>query len=136
VRDNLTMFNQFNGALYDEHALWVVPGSHNRPDTDIEREQFFDRQIGHPKWPEGLTPVEIEAACLQYARSMPGAQQIVLCAGDVAFYRSVSWHIGNYVPYGKRATLHDGFYSDADRAWWEEMRPIRARRTAPAMAAS
>jgi hypothetical protein len=136
VRANLQMFNQFNAALYDEHALWVVPGSHNRPDTDVERAQFSHSQIGHPQWPAELSPVKREMACLQYARSMPGAQQIVLCAGDMAFYRSISWHIGNYVPYCKRATLHDGFYSDADRAWWDEMSPIRARRSMPVAASA
>lgn len=133
---NLKMFNQLNGALYDEHALWAVPGSHNRPDTDVEREQFFDSQRKNPKIPDGMPSVEAERICVTYARSMPGATQITLCAGDVAFYRAITWHIGNYVPYSKRATLHDGFYCDDDRAWFEYMRPIRARNMAPAMAAS
>lgn len=132
VRDNLKMFNQFNGALYDEHALWVVPGSHNRPDTDIEREQFAASQSMNPQFSPTLASVEAEYGCLTYARSMPGATQIVLCAGDVAFYRSISWHMGNYVPYSKRATLHDGFYSAYDHAWWEEMAAIRARQAASA----
>ncbi|MES4793363.1 MAG: hypothetical protein C4321_10660, partial [Chloroflexota bacterium] len=37
---NLRMFNQLNGALYDDHSLWVVPGSHNRDDTAEERAAF------------------------------------------------------------------------------------------------
>ena len=38
---------------------------------------------------------------------MPGAVQLRLNAGDFALYRSSAWHLGNYVPYRKRATLHD-----------------------------
>ena len=38
---------------------------------------------------------------------MPGAVQLRLSAGDFALYRSSAWHIGNYVPYRKRATIHD-----------------------------
>jgi hypothetical protein len=29
-------FNQINCALYDDHCLWVVPGSHSRGDTAAE----------------------------------------------------------------------------------------------------
>jgi hypothetical protein len=56
---------------------------------------------------------------------MPNAVHIVLQAGDVAFYRAVGWHIGNYVPYTRRATLHDGFYSADDLAWQAEMRLLQ-----------
>jgi hypothetical protein len=38
---------------------------------------------------------------------MPGAVCLHLDAGDFALYRNTLWHLGNYVPYGKRATLHD-----------------------------
>jgi hypothetical protein len=38
---------------------------------------------------------------------MPGATQVHLRAGDFAMYRNSLWHIGSYVPYVKRATLHD-----------------------------
>jgi hypothetical protein len=55
-----------------------------------------------------MTPEERELACREYARSMPGAVEVVLGAGDVAFYRAGGWHLGNYVPYARRATLHDG----------------------------
>ena len=56
-------------------------------------------------------------ACLAYTRAVPGAVNVVLAAGDVAFYRAVGWHTGNYVPYARRATLHDGFYGPDDHAW-------------------
>jgi ectoine hydroxylase-related dioxygenase (phytanoyl-CoA dioxygenase family) len=113
---NLRIFNQFNAALYDDHAFWVVPRSHNRPDTEAERTLFPDRPVPAPRFPETLSPTEREMACLDYVRQMPNAVQIVLCAGDVAFYRQTAWHIGNYVPYVKRATLHDAFHSDEDMA--------------------
>jgi hypothetical protein len=113
-----TMFNQLNGALYDDHSLWVVPGSSSRPDTDEER-AGFSHVI--PPRPPVLTPEmtaeERETTCRDYTRRMPGALNVVLMAGDVAFYRAVAWHIGTYVPYARRATLHDGFYGPEDRAW-------------------
>jgi hypothetical protein len=48
-----------------------------------------------------------ERDCLAYVTGMPGAFQLCLNAGDFALYRSSAWHIGNYVPYRKRATIHD-----------------------------
>ena len=111
---NLRIFNQFNAALYDDHAFWVVPGSHNRPDTEAERALFPDRPVPAPRFPETLSPAERELACLDYVRQMPNAKQIVLGAGDVAFYRQTAWHIGTYVPYVKRAMLHDAFVCDED----------------------
>ena len=73
--------------------------------------------------------MERELACLAYTRRMPGAVQVPLAAGDVAFYRAVGWHIGNYVPYIKRATLHDGFYGPDDRAWKANV-PMAAKKAA------
>ena len=88
-----TTFNQLNAALYPDRALWVVPGSQHREDTSEE------------------------LAAHAAGNELPGAVNVVLEAGDVAFYRAVGWHTGSYVPGAKRATLHDGFYSPADRAW-------------------
>jgi hypothetical protein len=112
------MFNQLNAALYEDHSLWVVPGSHDRPDTEAER-GAFGGSVPPPgaALSAGMSPVERELACLAYTRRMPGAVQVALGAGDVAFYRAVGWHTGNYVPYTRRATLHDGFYGPGDRAW-------------------
>jgi ectoine hydroxylase-related dioxygenase (phytanoyl-CoA dioxygenase family) len=112
------MFNQLNAALYDDHSLWVVPGSHNRRDTPEEWAAIGKAIPPAGVWlsPE-MTPTERELACLRYTRAMPGAVQVALGAGDVAFYRAVGWHIGTYVPYARRATLHDGFYGPDDRVW-------------------
>jgi hypothetical protein len=127
ARDNPRMMNQFNAALYDDHSLWVVPGSHNREDTPEERKIVPDVFAPAPPLPAGLSPVEREIAWLDYTRSMPGAVQIVLCAGDVAFYRASSWHNGNYVPYVKRATLHDSFPCAEDLAWQAHVYGIQGR---------
>ncbi|HLK61736.1 MAG TPA: phytanoyl-CoA dioxygenase family protein [Chthonomonadaceae bacterium] len=119
---NLRMFNQLNGALYDDHSLWVVPGSHARQDTSEERTVFPSVPPPAPAFPEELSAASRELTCLTYVRCMPGAIPVMLFAGDVAFYRACQWHIGNYVPYIRRATLHDGFYGPEDRAWQAEVR--------------
>lgn len=113
-----TMFNQLNGALYDDHSLWVVPASHNRRDTDAERAAFGETfpPLPPPTTPE-MSAEERELACSAYTRAMPGGEPVLLSAGDVAFYRASAWHIGSYVPYVRRATLHDGFYGPDDREW-------------------
>ena len=112
------MFNQLNAALYDDHSLWVVPGSHNRHDTDAERAPFGGViPPAGPALTNDMSPAERELACRAYTVAMPGAVPVALGAGDVAFYRAVGWHIGTYIPYSKRATLHDGFYGPEDRDW-------------------
>jgi ectoine hydroxylase-related dioxygenase (phytanoyl-CoA dioxygenase family) len=116
------MFNQFNAALYDDHSLWIVPGSHNRKDTLEERACFPTAMPAAPHLSEDASSEERERTCLEYAQHMPGAVPVVLFAGDCAFYRASGWHLGNYVPYVKRATLHDNFQGDEDRAWWDDVR--------------
>ncbi len=114
---NLGMYNQLNGALYDDHSLWVVPGSHNREDTAEERAAFPSIPPPGPVLNAEMTATDREHVCLAYARQMPGAVPVPLFAGDVAFYRACQWHIGNYIPYTRRATLHDGFYGLEDEEW-------------------
>ncbi len=119
---DLRMFNQFNAALYDDHSLWIVPGSHNREDTPEERACFPTAMPVAPELSEDASVEERERVCLEYSYRMPGAVPVVLFAGDCAFYRASGWHLGNYVPYTKRATLHDNFQGDEDRAWWDNVR--------------
>ncbi|MEK8051128.1 phytanoyl-CoA dioxygenase family protein [Ideonella sp. DXS22W] len=99
------MFNQTNVALYDDGCLWAVPGSHLRGDTPGEIRRFPDRPIPYPDVSR-LTPEAAELTCRDYVRSMPGAEQVRLNAGDFMLYRNTLWHIGSYVPYVKRATIH------------------------------
>jgi hypothetical protein len=113
-------FYQLNCPLYDDHSLWVVPGSHTRPDIPEERERFPTRPVETPDL-AGLSPEAAEARCREYLRSMPGATQVHLDAGDVCLYRNTLWHAGGYVPYVKRATLHDYIDTPAYREWRTRM---------------
>lgn len=124
--NRLGMFNQLNGALYDDHSLWVVPGSHNRRDTTEEQAAFARIPPPPPALSDAMAPVKRELTLAEYARRMPGAVQVTLLAGDVAFYRACQWHLGTYVPYVKRSTLHDGFYSPEDLAWQASVRKMQA----------
>ena len=113
---DIRMYNQMNAALYDDHSLWVVPGSDRRRDTDEERAAFPSLPPPVPELRSDITSAEREAACLEYAQIMPGGVPVMLFAGDVAFYRACIWHFGCYLPYARRATLHDSFLCDEDRA--------------------
>lgn len=125
LMNDLTMFNQLNAALYDDSSFWVVPGSHNRDDTDAERGAFATIPPSPPEMTAEMSDSEVETRCLVYCRQMPGAVQVTLNASDVAFYRNSSWHLGRYVPYVKRATLHECFYGAADVAWRNEALAMR-----------
>lgn len=100
------LFLQVNCALYADESLWVVPGSQLRLDLPSEIAAFPTQPPQKPEL-EGLGNEEREAACLAYCQRMPGGVPLHLQAGDYAIYRDVLWHLGNYVPYRRRATLHD-----------------------------
>ena len=105
---NINHYSQTNCPLYADGSLWYVPGSHLRVD-DLQRESDLfplERERQMIVFPDKSVE-ERERLSLEYTRSMPGAIQLHLKAGDYALYRSVAWHLGNYVPYIKRATLHD-----------------------------
>jgi hypothetical protein len=102
--------NQCNVALYDDPSTWFVPGSCTRLfDTEGEtRASIFPELLRDAERGQATAPAaEIERVAIDYCQAMPGAVQLVLNAGDYAIYRPVGWHIGNYTPYRKRATLHD-----------------------------
>jgi hypothetical protein len=67
-----------------------------------------------------MDDAEYEALALEYLRSMPGARRIVLGAGDIAFYRQCGWHLGYYLNYHRRATLHGQAQSSETLDFWEE----------------
>ena len=123
---NVGGFNQFNAALHDDRSLWVVPRSHVRPDTPEEIASMGTIPPSPPTFTEEMSANERETACLDYARSMPGAMQVVLEAGDVAFYCAAAWHIGSYSPTMHRATLVDNFKVAADKAWLDAVPRMRA----------
>jgi hypothetical protein len=123
VRYDIRMFNQINCALYQDGSTWVVPGSHLRDDTDGEIRYLPSRPIVGPDT-SALSNEEAEVRCLEYCKNMPGSFQAKLNAGDFMLYRNSLWHIGNYVPYCKRATIHDGLFDAKYEAFFKNP-PIR-----------
>lgn len=86
---------QWNLALYEDSSLVVVPGSHRRVRTDMER---------------GADPFEDD---------MPGQMVVKLRPGDVAFYNNNILHRGLYDCQTERMTLHGSMgiaKSDPERA--------------------
>lgn len=73
---------QWNLALCGDESLVVVPGSHARARTEVER---------------GAGPFEA---------SLPGMEVVRLGAGDAVFYDSNILHRGVYDAGKERATLH------------------------------
>ncbi len=73
---------QWNLALYDDESLIVVPGSHKRARTAVER---------------NADPFE---------KGLPGEIRVRQKAGDVVFYNNNILHCGAYVATTERMTLH------------------------------
>ncbi|KAH8665797.1 phytanoyl-CoA dioxygenase [Tricladium varicosporioides] len=73
---------QWNLSLYDDSSLIVIPGSHVRARTDIER---------------NAGPHET---------GLPGEIQVHMKAGDVVFYNNNILHRGAYNSQKERMTLH------------------------------
>ncbi|KAL0935039.1 phytanoyl- dioxygenase [Colletotrichum truncatum] len=73
---------QWNLALYDDSSLIVVPGSHTRARTDIER---------------NADPCE---------KAIPNQLYVELKAGDIVFYNNNILHRGAYKASTERMTLH------------------------------
>ncbi|EMC97438.1 hypothetical protein BAUCODRAFT_452436 [Baudoinia panamericana UAMH 10762] len=76
------MHAQWNLALYPDSSLVVVPGSHKRPRTDVER---------------NADP---------YEDNIPGQQVVQLNPGDLMFYNNNILHRGVYDSKTERMTLH------------------------------
>ena len=86
---------QINLPLVDENSLWVVPGSHFRPNTEEENKAF--RGSKH------YAPLGVE---------MPGGIPVPLKAGQAVLYNNSLIHRGftekMKIP---RRTLHMGYHS-------------------------
>ncbi|MCX5658994.1 MAG: phytanoyl-CoA dioxygenase family protein [Planctomycetota bacterium] len=114
--------NQINAPLYDDECTWFVPGSHLRA-RNLPGELAAASPSAHVDHGAGSAerdPVVKERICDAYTRGMPGAVQLRLSAGDFAMYRPLGWHIGNYLPYKKRATLHDAVFTPEYEVWWRQ----------------
>ena len=73
---------QYNFALWQDESLVLVPGSHKRPRTDVER------------------------AADPYQDALPGQLVVRLEPGDIAFYNNNILHRGVYDCTRDRVTLH------------------------------
>ncbi|KAF2466418.1 uncharacterized protein BDR25DRAFT_293913 [Lindgomyces ingoldianus] len=83
---------QWNLPLYDDASLIVIPGSHKRARTEIER---------------NADP---------YAPELPGQLVVKLKAGEVVFYNNNILHRGVYDPTKERMTLHGSIGSSKGSA--------------------
>ena len=80
---------QWNLPLYDDRVLWVVPGSHARPNTARETALLAE----NPR------------------RPLPDALQVELNAGDAVVYTNLILHWGSSYSPTLRRTVHFGFRS-------------------------
>lgn len=116
--------NQINCPLYDDTCTWFVPGSHLRwrdlPGETAWAARWSEAQMGRSA--RSPDPVQKERTCRQYTAGMPGAVQLRLAAGDFCIYRPLGWHTGNYLPYQRRATLHDVLATPRYETWWRAWR--------------
>jgi len=126
---DLNNFNQINCALYEDGCTWVVPGSHFRKDLPAEETAFSGIPAAWPNLKD-LSDAAAERAGLEYCRRMPGSQQLLLNAGDLAMYRNIMWHLGNYAPYRKRATLHDSAMTTEYIEWMNKVKVSAAKQPA------
>ena len=108
--------NQYNCPLYEDCALWFVPGSHLRPDLPSEVAACKSRILQG----DDLSYEEREQRGVQYCKGMPGGVCLAMDAGDFALYHPVAWHLGSVLPYRKRLTLHDHPSSPTTRAWYSQ----------------
>jgi len=132
VYQDSDFFNQINCPLLEDHSLWVVRGSHLRPDTPEEEALFPTRPIMAPYndierkanklndflnfFKQGQTDVRAQK-CLGYCKNMPNAEQVILKPGDCIIYRNTLWHLCNYHPQQKRATLHTTIITERYQQW-------------------
>jgi len=80
---------QWNIPLYDDDVLWVVPGSHLRPETAEETRQL------------------LQDPCVP----LPGGQPVELKAGDAVVYTNILLHWGSKYTAKLRRTVHLSYRS-------------------------
>ena len=87
IAENGPRYVQWNIPLYDDDVLWVIPGSHLRPDTAAEQQQLR----ADPRVP------------------LPNGIQTRLKAGDGVVYITPILHWGSNYSTKLRRTLHGGY---------------------------
>jgi hypothetical protein len=108
IANDFGFWNQVNCPLYEDSSTWYVPGSFKRIHNTAEETQLYASSTQEILRDEAneQTDEALELRCLQYCQAMPGAVQLVLNPGDFCIYRNIGWHLGNYVPYRTRMTIH------------------------------
>ena len=91
---------QWNISLYDDAVLWVLPGSHIRPNTEAENRQLstVDHSYAHSQMPQG----ELRHTPL------PGSIPVDLKAGDGVVYANMILHWGSNYSTRHRRIIHIG----------------------------
>ncbi|HRI81201.1 MAG TPA: hypothetical protein PLF88_02100 [Opitutaceae bacterium] len=115
IATDFRLWNQVNCPLYEDTSTWYVPRSFKRVNNTPEEMRVYASTTQQELWDEDKrrTDEELELFCLRYCQAMPGAVQLVLNPGDFCIYRNVGWHLGNYVPYRRRATLNTHCFTPA-----------------------
>ncbi len=115
IATDFNMWNQVNCPLYEDTSTWYVPGSFRRVHNTEEEMRVYSSTNQEELRDESneKSDEEVELFCLRYCQTMPGAVQLVLNPGDFCIYRNVGWHLGNYVTYRKRMTLHTHCHTEA-----------------------
>ncbi|MBS0662640.1 MAG: hypothetical protein JSR48_05205 [Verrucomicrobia bacterium] len=115
IATDFRLWNQVNCPLYEDTSTWYVPGSFKRVHNTPAEMRVYASTTQQELWDESRrrTDEELEEFCLRYCQAMPGAVQLVLNPGDFCIYRNVGWHLGNYVPYRRRATLNTHCFTPA-----------------------
>ena len=106
--NDFKLWNQVNCPLYEDNSTWYVPGSFKRTSNTPQENALYASSTQEKLRDESneISDEALELYCLNYCQAMPDAVQLVLNPGDFCIYRNVGWHIGNYVPYRKRMTIH------------------------------
>ncbi|MBM3264075.1 MAG: phytanoyl-CoA dioxygenase family protein [candidate division Zixibacteria bacterium] len=86
---NAPGYLQWNIPLYDDAVLWVVPGSHRRPNTKAENQSLSE----DPR------------------KLVPGGIPVELKAGDGVVYTNTILHWGSNYSAKHRRTIHLGYRS-------------------------
>ena len=108
ISNNFNFWNQVNCPLYEDNSTWYVPGTFQRTYNTPAESELYASSTQELLMDEANEQSDeaLELYCLNYCKAMPDAVQLVLNPGDFCIYRNVGWHLGNYVPYRKRMTIH------------------------------
>ena len=84
--ENGPRYTQWNAPLYDDDVLWIVPGSHRRPNTQEENDSLVEDN----------------------KKQLPTGMPVELKAGDAVVYTHYLLHTGSNYTTKLRRTLHGG----------------------------